>query len=64
MNFVLLGAGKTGSVVAAIAAERGHHMRIIEIDENKEGSALTRSSLAGVDAVLDFTTPQAVLSNI
>jgi 4-hydroxy-tetrahydrodipicolinate reductase len=64
MNFVLLGAGKTGSVVAGIAAERGHSMRIIEIDENKDGAALTRASLAGVDAVIDFTSPHAVLSNI
>ena len=64
MNFVLLGAGKTGSVVAGIAGERGHQMKIIEIDENTDGAALTRASLAGVDAVIDFTSPHAVLKNI
>ena len=64
MNFVLLGAGKTGSVVAGIAGERGHQMKIIEIDENPDGAALTRASLAGVDAVIDFTSPHAVLKNI
>jgi 4-hydroxy-tetrahydrodipicolinate reductase len=64
MNFVLLGAGKTGSVVAGIAGERGHRMKIIEIEENPNGTALTRASLAGVDAVIDFTSPHAVLKNI
>ena len=64
MNFVLLGAGKTGSVVAGIADERGHRMKVIEIEENTDGAALTRASLAGVDAVIDFTSPHAVLKNI
>jgi 4-hydroxy-tetrahydrodipicolinate reductase len=64
MNFVLLGAGKTGSIVAEIAHQRGHQLRIVEIDENKDGAALTRASLAGVDAVIDFTAPHAVLGNV
>ena len=37
MNLVLLGAGKTGSVVAGVADERGHRMKIVEIDENPDG---------------------------
>jgi 4-hydroxy-tetrahydrodipicolinate reductase len=65
MRLVLLGgAGKTGAVVAAVARERGHELRILEIDENRGGAALTRSSLAGVDAVIDFTSPAAVPANI
>jgi 4-hydroxy-tetrahydrodipicolinate reductase len=64
MNLVLLGAGKTGSVVAGVAGERGHRMKIVEIDENTDGAALTRASLSGVDAVIDFTSPLAVLKNI
>ena len=39
-------------------------MKIVEIDENPDGRALTRAALAGVDAVIDFTSPQAVLKNI
>ena len=64
MNFVLLGCGKTGSLVAEVAKERGHQLLIIEEEQNKNGVALTRDSLAGVDAVIDFTTPEAVLPNI
>lgn len=64
MRFVLLGAGKTGALVAEVATMRGHTVEIIEVDENKKGSALNRQRLAGVDAVIDFTTPDSVMSNI
>ena len=64
MNFVLCGAGKTGSLVAQIARERGHQITIIGEAENLDGAALTSERLAGVDAVIDFTTPHAVLANI
>jgi 4-hydroxy-tetrahydrodipicolinate reductase len=64
MHFVLLGAGKTGSVVAEIARERGHQVTIVDEHENANGAALTRERLVGVDAVIDFTTPQAVKANI
>jgi len=64
MNFVLCGAGKTGSIVAEVARERGHQITVLEIGENENGAALTRERLAGVDAVIDFTTPQAVVPNI
>ena len=64
MRFVLLGAGKTGALVAEIATMRGHTVEIIEVQENHAGAALTKKRLAGVDAVIDFTTPDTVMSNI
>jgi 4-hydroxy-tetrahydrodipicolinate reductase len=64
MNLVLLGFGKTGSLVAEVAKERGHQVLVIEEAQNKNGAALTRDALAGVDAVIDFTTPEAVIPNI
>ncbi len=64
MNFVLLGAGKTGSIVAEVARERGHTLTIIGAGENKDGKALTAERLADVDAVIDFTNPHAVIHNI
>lgn len=64
MNLVLLGYGKTGSIVAEIAKERGHQVTVIAEDKNRHGEALTRDSLSGVDAVIDFTTPEAVIPNI
>jgi 4-hydroxy-tetrahydrodipicolinate reductase len=64
MKFVLLGAGKTGALVAEVATMRGHVVEIIEVAENRNGAALTAKRLAGVDAVIDFTTPEAVMANI
>jgi 4-hydroxy-tetrahydrodipicolinate reductase len=64
MNLLLLGKGKTGSLVAEIAAERKHHTRIVGAKENADGSALTPEALHDIAAVIDFTTPHCVLANI
>lgn len=64
MNLLLLGKGKTGSLVAEVARERGHTVRVTGTSDNQKGAALTRDRLADVDVVIDFTTPAAVLGNI
>jgi 4-hydroxy-tetrahydrodipicolinate reductase len=64
MLFLVLGKGKTGSLVAEVARERGHGVRALDINENQQASALTAPSLAGVDVVIDFTTPIAAVENI
>ena len=64
MQFLVLGKGKTGSLVAEVARERGHSVRALDVDENQHASALTKANLAGVDAVIDFTTPQAAVENM
>jgi 4-hydroxy-tetrahydrodipicolinate reductase len=64
MLFLVLGKGKTGSLVAETARERGHGIRAFDINENQHASALTAPNLAGVDVVIDFTTPEAALENM
>lgn len=64
MRLLILGRGKTGAHVAEVAKERGHEVRVLGSAENPGGSALTPEALAEVDAVIDFTTPQAVIPNI
>jgi 4-hydroxy-tetrahydrodipicolinate reductase len=64
MLFLILGKGKTGSLVAEIARERGHGVRALDVNENQHASALTAPNLAGVDAVIDFTAPEAAAENI
>ncbi|MGA2674669.1 MAG: 4-hydroxy-tetrahydrodipicolinate reductase [Terracidiphilus sp.] len=64
MLFLVLGKGKTGSLVAEVARERGHSVRALDITENQHASALTAPTLAGVDAVIDFTAPEAAVENI
>ena len=64
MNILLLGRGKTGSLVAEAARQRGHQVEVLCASDNLRGSALTAAKLAEVDVVIDFTTPHAVLDNI
>lgn len=64
MLFLVLGRGKTGSLVAQVATERGHGVRVVGEEENRNGAALTAPFLAGFDAVIDFTTPEAAVQNM
>ena len=64
LNIVVLGPGKTGSVVAEVARERGHRVQTIDEDVNKSGAWLTPENLRGLDVAIDFTSPDAVLANI
>src|SRR5271155_2221695 len=64
MIFLVLGRGRTGQVVAEVAHQRGHSVRVIGEEENKNASALTGPSLAAFDVVIDFTKPEAVIPNI
>ncbi len=64
MLFLVLGRGKTGRVVADVAAEHGHSVRVVGEEENRNAMALTAPFLAGFDAVIDFTTPEAAVSNM
>lgn len=64
MLFLVLGRGKTGSLVAKVAHERGHGVRVVGEEENRNAAALTAPILAGFDAVIDFTTPEAAVQNM
>jgi 4-hydroxy-tetrahydrodipicolinate reductase len=64
MNILILGRGKTGSLVAEVARERNHHVTVICATDNQQASALTTEGLNKIDTVIDFTIPQAVLLNI
>jgi 4-hydroxy-tetrahydrodipicolinate reductase len=54
-----------GRAVAEIAVEREHVVHaIVGRAENAGGAALTRERLAGVDAAIEFTRPDAVVPNL
>jgi 4-hydroxy-tetrahydrodipicolinate reductase len=64
MNLLILGRGKTGSLVAEVA-RRGHQkVRVVGASENRAGAALTPDMLVETDVVVDFTTPSCVVGNI
>jgi 4-hydroxy-tetrahydrodipicolinate reductase len=64
MKLLLLGRGKTGALVAEVAAERKHHVQVAGAKENAACAALTSAKLRDVDAVIDFTAPHCVIAHI
>ncbi len=64
MHLLILGCGKTGSLVAELARERRHHVRVLGAAGNANARALTADFLSESDVVIDFTNPSAVVANI
>jgi 4-hydroxy-tetrahydrodipicolinate reductase len=64
MRVLVLGHGKTGKLVADVAAERGHGVHVLDAKENKNAAGLTAPFVAGFDVAIDFTTPEAVVQNM
>src|ERR1700739_3514203 len=64
MLFLVLERGKTGSLVAEVAHEHGHGVRVVGEEENRNGSALPGLFLSQFDVVIDFTTAEAVIHNL
>lgn len=64
MRVLVLGQGKTGRLVAEVAAERGHSVNVLDAKENADSAALTAPFVAGFDVVIDFTTPEATGHNM
>jgi 4-hydroxy-tetrahydrodipicolinate reductase len=64
MLLLVLGKGKTGSLVAQVARERGHSVRVLDLAENLHASALTAPALAAVEVAIDFTNAEAAVENM
>jgi 4-hydroxy-tetrahydrodipicolinate reductase len=64
MRILVLGQGKTGKLVAEVAAERGHGVHVLDAKENANAAALTPPFVAGFDVAIDFTAPEAVVQNM
>jgi len=64
MNLLILGRGKTGSLVAEVARQRHHQAQVVGASENAEGAALRPDRLRDVAVVIDFTTPHSIIANI
>jgi 4-hydroxy-tetrahydrodipicolinate reductase len=64
MLLLVVGKGKTGSLVTQVARERGHSVRVLDLKENSGASALTAPTLAQIDVILDFTTPESAVENM
>jgi 4-hydroxy-tetrahydrodipicolinate reductase len=65
MKIAIIGSGKMGKAVAALAKSRGHSIHtVINRVENAAGRALTAERLKGADVAIEFTRPDAVVQNL
>jgi 4-hydroxy-tetrahydrodipicolinate reductase len=64
MRILLLGRGKTGSLVAEVARQRQHQVRVAGAVENAACAALAADGVRDVDVVIDFTAPHCVIANM
>jgi len=65
MKLALIGVGKMGRMVEVLAAEQGHEIVRIFWDERPfKADPETRTALKGVDALIDFSTADAVPGNV
>ena len=65
MRIALLGYGKMGKLIEEIALREGFEVNPkLDINDNLNGCGITPASMNGVDAAIEFSQPEAVLSNI
>lgn len=65
MNIAIIGNGKMGKAVTALAVSRGHRIHtVVNRGENAGGGALTGERLKGADVAMEFTRPDAVVQNL
>ncbi|MES2516189.1 MAG: 4-hydroxy-tetrahydrodipicolinate reductase [Bacteroidota bacterium] len=62
MNIALLGYGKMGREIEAIALQRGHSI-VLKVDESN-AAAFTSVDVKNADVAIEFSTPHTVISNI
>lgn len=65
LNIALLGNGKMGRAVAALAPQHGFEVkRVLDEFSNADFQGITPENFKGIDVCLDFTTPGAAVENI
>jgi 4-hydroxy-tetrahydrodipicolinate reductase len=62
MKIALLGYGKMGQIIERFALERGHEI-VLKIDKDNLAE-LNASNLSKADVAIDFSSPDAAISNI
>lgn len=62
MNVALIGYGKMGKAIEAIAIERGHHIAAIITSKTEEMNFATL--FQKVDVAIEFTNPSSAVTNI
>jgi 4-hydroxy-tetrahydrodipicolinate reductase len=65
LGLAIVGYGKMGRLIEQLAPEYGFDVRAkFDGANNAHGVGLTREALRGIDAAVEFTTPDAAVENI
>ncbi len=65
LRIAIVGNGKMGRAIAALAVERGHTIHtVVDAEDNEGGRALTLERLSGADVAVEFTHPEAAPVNL
>src|SRR4029077_7690684 len=65
MNLAIVGYGKMGHLVEQLAPEYGFDVSLrLDIADNENGQGITRERFRGIDVAVDFSVPEAVLTDI
>jgi 4-hydroxy-tetrahydrodipicolinate reductase len=62
MNIALIGYGRMGHEIELAALQRGHNIKLIIDQDNTKD--LNKGNLKGIDAAIEFSTPDAAFQNI
>ena len=62
MNIALIGYGRMGHEIESIALKRGHSIKLIVDQDNKND--LNKSNLVDIDVAIEFSFPDAAFNNI
>lgn len=63
LRLAVVGMGRMGQAVAALAAERGFTV-VATVDAEQAGRGITREQLGGADIAIEFTVPEAAARNV
>ena len=65
MKVALVGYGKMGRIVESLAPSYGFDVAVkLDVEDNPGGQGITRERFDGIDAAVEFTTPDAAIVNI
>ena len=62
LRLAIIGHGKMGREIEAVAQERGHSIGLIVDKDNL--SDLNPQLVSGIDVALEFTSPQTAFQNV
>ena len=65
MNLAIVGYGKMGRMIESLAGEYGAEVKLVlDLHNNSNHEGMTESNFRGIDAAIEFTTPDTVTGNI